>query len=46
MDETKLQTEGQVGEECHQKEMIELPPSELSRIGAGLCDPGIIDVDK
>jgi hypothetical protein len=32
--------------ELQQQELVELTGAELSQIGAGICDPGIIDIDK
>jgi hypothetical protein len=46
MDSMILQPVGQVSENLPQQELVELSPSELDRVGAGMCDPGIIDIEK
>ena len=46
MDGATLQVVEQVCEELHQQELVELSGAEMDQIGAGMCDPGIIDIEK
>jgi hypothetical protein len=46
MDGTTLQVVEEVCEELPQPELVELSQAELDQVGAGMCDPGIIDIEK
>jgi len=46
MDSMTLQVAEQFAEESTQQEPVELSPSELGQVGAGMCDPGIIVIEK
>ena len=46
MDEMKSHLDEQVSEDSYQGELVELSSTELERVGAGMCDPGILDIDK
>jgi hypothetical protein len=46
MDGTTLQVVERVCEELPQQELVELSRAELDQVGAGMCDPGIIDIEK
>jgi hypothetical protein len=46
MKDMTYQIAEQIAEKYPQPELIELPSSELDQVGAGLCEPGIIQIDK
>ena len=46
MDGMAFQVVEQVYEELFQQELVELSTRDLDQVGAGLCDPGIIEIDK
>jgi hypothetical protein len=47
MDGMMPQVVEQVNEgESAQQEVVDLSTSELGRVGAGMCDPGIIIIEK
>jgi hypothetical protein len=46
MDDMRCHLDEQVGGDSYQGELVELSSPELERVGAGLCDPGILDIDK
>ena len=46
MDEITLQLVEQVGDEVPQEQFVDLSPVELDQVGAGMCDPGIIIIEK
>jgi len=41
-----LQGVDEMSEEPTQRDLVELSPSELDQVGAGMCDPGIIVIEK
>ncbi len=46
MDGMILQVVEPIGEDSPQLEILELSLPELGQVGAGMCDPGIIIIDK
>jgi len=46
MDGMTLKVVEQVCEELPQEEIVELSPTDLGGVGAGMCDPGSLDIEK